>query len=86
CGQRLLRLKGLVDVAETPDRPAVVHAVQHVAAPVAWLEQWPSADRRSRIVVIGQGIPRHFAARLLDAIVAEVEDELTQTPPHAEGK
>jgi G3E family GTPase len=77
CGERLLRMKGLVEVAEAPGRPAVIHGVQHVFAPVDWLERWPSADQRSRIVVIGQGIPRHFPARLLDAIVAEVQDEMT---------
>jgi G3E family GTPase len=76
CGERLLRLKGLVEVAEAPGRPAVVHGVQHVFSPVDWLERWPSDDRTSRIVVIGQGIPRHFPARLLDAIIAEVSEEI----------
>ena len=74
CGARLLRLKGLVDLAETPGRPAVVHGVQHVFAPVDWLETWPSADRRSRIVLIGEGIPTYFPARLLEAIVAELPE------------
>jgi G3E family GTPase len=74
CGARLLRLKGLVDLAETPGRPAVVHGVQHIFAPVDWLEAWPSADRRSRIVLIGEGIPAYFPARLLEAILADVPD------------
>ncbi|HUE47555.1 MAG TPA: GTP-binding protein, partial [Aestuariivirgaceae bacterium] len=30
CGPDLLRLKGLVDVRESPGRPAVIHGVQHV--------------------------------------------------------
>lgn len=76
CGQRLLRLKGLVDIAEAPGTPAVIHAVQHVLAPLAFLPSWPDADRRTRIVFIGQGIPRLFPARLLDAVVAEVEEEI----------
>jgi len=75
CGARLLRLKGLVDLAEMPGRPAVVHAVQHVIAPLDWLERWPSDDRASRIVLIGDGIPRHFPARLLDAVIDEVLEE-----------
>ncbi len=75
CGSRLLRLKGLVNVAEMPGRPAVVHAVQHVVAPVAFLERWPNDDHDTRIVVIGEGIPRYFPARLLDAIIAEVACE-----------
>ncbi len=75
CGGRLLRMKGLVDIAEAPGTPALIHGVQHVLSPLAWLNAWPDADRRTRIVFIGIGIPRHFPARLLDAIIAEVEEE-----------
>jgi G3E family GTPase len=75
AGARLLRLKGLVALAEDPARPAVIHAIQHMVHPPEWLPRWPSVDRRSRIVLIGQGIPRHLPARLLAAIEAEVADE-----------
>ncbi|MDB5374853.1 MAG: GTPase, family [Belnapia sp.] len=74
AGARLLRLKGLVALAEAPERPVVVHAIQHVVHALDWLADWPSADRRSRIVLIGQGISRHFPARLLAAIEAEVAE------------
>ena len=57
CGGDLLRLKGIVNVAESPDRPAVIHGVQHVFHPPAWLERWPSEDRRSRLVFIVRDIP-----------------------------
>ncbi len=76
CGAKLLRVKGLFDVMEAPGRPAVIHAVQHVIAPVTFLPEWPSEDRSSRAVVIGTAIPPHFPARLLDAICAEVWDEM----------
>ncbi len=76
CGPRMLRFKGLFDVREAPGRPAVVHAVQHVVSPVTFLDAWPGMARDSRAVVIGVGIPPHFPARLLDAICAEVEDEM----------
>jgi G3E family GTPase len=74
CGARLLRLKGLVDIAEMPGRPAVIHAVRHVAAAPEFLDRWPDADTRTRIVFITQGVPRYFPARLLDAIETEVLD------------
>jgi G3E family GTPase len=74
AGGRLLRLKGIVRLAEAPQRALAVHAVQHVAYPPQWLEGWPDGDRRSRLVLIGQAIPRHFPARLLAAIEAEVAD------------
>jgi G3E family GTPase len=74
CGARLLRVKGLVHIEEMPDQPAVIHGVQHVFAPPDFLPCWPSADHTTRIVFITQGVPRHFPARLLDAIEYEVRD------------
>jgi G3E family GTPase len=74
CGVKLLRLKGIAALAEAPDRPAVLHAVQHVVAPVDFLPAWPAGPRATRIVAIGSGIPPHFPARLLDAIISEMED------------
>jgi G3E family GTPase len=71
-GADLLRLKGIVNVAESPDRPAVIHGVQHVLHPPAWLERWPSADRRSRLVVIGRNLRQAWVEALLDALEAEV--------------
>ena len=72
CGGDLLRLKGIVNVAESPDRPAVIHGVQHVFHPPAWLERWPSEDRRSRLVFIVRDIPRGWVEALLEALEAEV--------------
>jgi len=56
CGAKLLRLKGLVDVVESPGRPALIHGVQHVFHPPAWLDAWPDGDRTTRIVVISRGL------------------------------
>jgi G3E family GTPase len=68
----LVRLKGIVDIAESPGRPAVIHGVQHVFHPPAWLPHWPCDDRRTRIVLITRGIPRRWVEVLLDALEAEV--------------
>ncbi len=81
CGAKLLRLKGIADLAEAPDRPAVLHAVQHVVAPVEFLAGWPAGGRETRIVVIGTGIPPHFPARLLDAIMTEVAEQADEQAP-----
>lgn len=72
CGAGLLRVKGLVNVVEMPESPALIHGVGHVFAAPEWLERWPSADRRTRITFITENVPRHFPARLLDAIEVEV--------------
>jgi G3E family GTPase len=77
CGARLLRVKGLVDIAEMPGRPAVIHGVQHVFSPPVFLDGWPSTDRSTRIVFIARDVPRHFPVRLLAAIEAEVRDATT---------
>jgi G3E family GTPase len=84
CGADLLRLKGIVNILESPERPAVIHGVQHVFHPPAWLERWPSDDRRTRIVVITRGIPQRWLEALLDALdaeVAEVTDHSRITAP-----
>jgi G3E family GTPase len=72
CGADLLRLKGLVDVRESPGRPAVIHGVQHVFHPPAWLDAWPDGDRTTRIVVIGRGLDACWLEALLDALDEEV--------------
>ena len=72
CGASLLRLKGLVDVRESPGRPAVIHGVQHVFHPPAWLDAWPDGDHTTRIVVIALGLDQRWLEALLDALDDEV--------------
>jgi G3E family GTPase len=57
-GEELLRLKGIVAIEEDPERPLVIHAVQHVFHPPVRLDRWPSADRRTRLVLIVRDLPR----------------------------
>jgi G3E family GTPase len=57
-GANLLRVKGIVHVAEEPDRPAVIQGAQHLLHNLSWLDRWPDADRRSKIVFITQGYDR----------------------------
>jgi G3E family GTPase len=79
CGADLLRLKGIVNILESPERPAVIHGVQHVFHPPAWLPGWPSDDRHTRIIFITRGIPRGWIEALLAALDAEVADESAGT-------
>jgi G3E family GTPase len=57
-GEYLLRMKGILNVAGTPEKPAVIHGVQHVMFPVTWLEGWPDDSRESKLVFITQGLDR----------------------------
>jgi G3E family GTPase len=68
-GPKLLRVKGLVAVAEDPERPVVIHGVQHVFHVPAILPAWPSDDRRSRLVFIVQDLDRGFVERLWNAFL-----------------
>ncbi|MBU2089545.1 MAG: GTP-binding protein, partial [Alphaproteobacteria bacterium] len=67
-GANLLRVKGILNIADRPDQPAVIHGVQHVFHPVAWLDAWPSEDRRSRIVFITKDIPRSDIEKLIEGL------------------
>jgi G3E family GTPase len=69
AGPRLLRVKGLVYHRDEPERPRVIHAVQHVVFPPAILDGWPSADRRTRLVFITDGIDPEPVRQLFEAAI-----------------
>jgi G3E family GTPase len=56
-GNDLLRVKGLVEFADRPGKPAVVQAAQHAMYTPEWLAAWPDDDHRSRLVFIVHDIP-----------------------------
>ncbi len=68
-GPNLLRLKGIVKIAETPASPIVVHGVQHVFHPVVQLPSWPDCDARTRIVVITRDLDPAAVRALFDAFL-----------------
>jgi G3E family GTPase len=68
-GPKLLRVKGLVALAEDPDRPVVIHGVQHVLHVPAVLPGWPAPDRRSRLVFIVRDLDRSYVERLWNAFL-----------------
>jgi G3E family GTPase len=65
-GQDVLRVKGLLNVLDL-ECPVVIHGVQHVVHPPAHLDRWPSADRRSRLVLIVRGLDPKAIERSLAA-------------------
>jgi G3E family GTPase len=67
-GAGLLRVKGLVNIAEEPGRPAVIQGAQHLLHTMTWLDRWPDSDRRTRIVFITQGIPRASLKDIIDLL------------------
>lgn len=76
-GPNLLRVKGIVHVAEEPERPAVIQGAQHLLHNLSWLERWPDADRRSKIVFVTQGFDRadvEDMIAVLDRVAARTAD------------
>jgi G3E family GTPase len=65
-GDRVLRLKGLLNVGEARG-PLLVEGVQHVIHAPRHLREWPDADRRSRIVFIARELDLTQVAASLDA-------------------
>ena len=57
-GADLLRVKGIVNVLDHPERPVVIHGVQHIFHPPRILDRWPGTDRRTRLVFITRNIAR----------------------------
>jgi G3E family GTPase len=68
-GLNLLRLKGIVKLAEHPDKPVVIHGVQHVFHPFSTLERWPDDDHRTRIVFITKDIPERTLREMFAAFL-----------------
>lgn len=68
-GPRLLRVKGVVALADDPERPVVIHGVQHVFHPPHRLAAWPDDDRRTRIVFIVKDLDRKFVEGLYAALI-----------------
>ena len=62
-------MKGLVRLAEDPERPALVQGVQHVFHPLQHLDSWPGDDRRTRLVVIARDMPPEQVSELFGSIL-----------------
>ncbi len=66
-GAQLLRLKGIVALADDPSRPLVVHGVQHIFHSPQRLQAWPDADHSTRMVFILKDMEPAFVEGLWNA-------------------
>jgi dihydroorotase len=73
-GDDLLRLKAIVALSDRPDQPVVLHGVQHLFHPPVLLPEWPSEDRRTRMVFITRDLPREAIEKTLAAFEEAVEE------------
>ncbi|APG85661.1 GTP-binding protein YjiA [Sinorhizobium americanum CCGM7] len=71
-GEKLLRMKAIVCVADRPERPVVLHGVQSVFHAPERLAAWPDpSDRRTRMVLITKGLEEDFVRDLFDAFTGK---------------
>ena len=63
-GVNMLRVKGLINL-QGMEKPLVVHGVQHIWHPPAMLPEWPSDDKRSRIVFIMRDMEKSDLEQML---------------------
>ena len=66
-GEKLLRMKGIVELKDDPERPLVIHGVQSVMHPPVRLDAWPEGPRGTRIVLITQDLGEDFVRRMFAA-------------------
>jgi G3E family GTPase len=71
-GNQLLRMKGIIELAEDPSRPLVIHGVQKLLHPPARLPSWPDDKRGARLVLIGNDLPEDYVRRLFSAITNQI--------------
>ena len=74
-GPNLLRMKGVVKLAEHPQTPVVVHAVQHLMHPIARLARWPDGEDTTRMVFIVRDIEPRTISDLFDAFRGAVSPD-----------
>ena len=67
-GDRVLRVKGILNVADA-GTPVAIHGVQRLVHPPVHMAAWPDDDRRSRLVFIVDGLDRGLIERSLGAFL-----------------
>jgi G3E family GTPase len=66
-GAKTLRVKGLVKLADDPDRPVVAQGAQHVVHPLVRLERWPDDDETTRLVFVLRDLDPAYVQALWEA-------------------
>lgn len=73
-GEDVLRVKGILQIRGVPT-PVVIHGIHHLVHPPTSLPWWPTADHRSRLVLIVRSLPAHLIERSLRAFLRLVPPE-----------
>ena len=67
-GENVLRVKGILRIRGV-SIPVVIHGIHHLVHPPTSLPRWPTADRRSHLVLIVRKLPAPAIERSLRAFL-----------------
>lgn len=74
-GDKLLRMKGIIAVAEDAERPLVIHGVQQILHPPVRLKSWPlelqDSKYQTRLVLITKDLDEAYIRDLFDAFLGK---------------
>ncbi|MGQ5719698.1 CobW family GTP-binding protein [Pseudochrobactrum asaccharolyticum] len=74
-GDKLLRMKGIIAVAEDPERPLIIHGVQQILHPPVRLKSWPQelqdSKYQTRLVLITKDLDKTYIRDLFDAFLGK---------------
>ena len=65
---KLLRVKGLLLVEGKQATPAVVHCIRDKVYPLVWLDHWPAAEAKTRLVFITDGLEKMEVEKILHTV------------------
>lgn len=69
-GNRILRMKGIVQTVKRPAQPLIIHGVQGMFHPPKRLSNWPDGSKpQTRLVIIGDGLDENYVRSLFDAFL-----------------
>lgn len=74
-GHNMLRIKGIIHL-KGYSGPMIVHGVQHIFHPAAFLPAWPDEDRDSKLVFITYDIDRAAIERTFELFLLEAATPL----------
>jgi Cobalamin synthesis protein cobW C-terminal domain len=76
AGPKLIRLTGLVALADDPGRPLVLQPGRPALYPLQRLVAWPSQDRRTRMIAIAHDLDPATLKRLFASVTSPWPDRM----------
>jgi G3E family GTPase len=71
-GASMLRMKAIVRMTDEPEKPIVLHGVQHVFHPPVRLPNWPDGDKTTRMVFIVKDLEKAMIEGLFKAFTYQL--------------